>query len=505
MAEKLPDKLVVPTRADLIAQFLADVRWRAPNTGIADGQLANIDAAVIADMLLPVYGEAVRQDAGLGLDDKEGAALEQVAVDRGLPARLPATGAAGFVIPDVGTGGAFIPADTICKHKDTGAQYRVVLSKLYLSGDPVPVVGITTGPSTNQAALTVLQWVSPPAGLGINAQVFRNSDGSGLYGGHEAETEQALRARIRASTANPAVSGNDAAYQLATQQTPGVAVQAAFTYPCIAGPGTTSVVFLLRPTNPGDNRVPNATQVALARAWVTGQMPKDDTCSWATITTVSVTPILKVRWAQTVAAWLDGVTWPPYDADTYVIDGPSSPGGAPSPTAFAVKSATGSPVTPQAGQSIALFDRTALKWRRKTILSVTGAASPWTITVDTTNGASDTSYTPADLDPVSPWSDSLDLLTLPVASYFDTLGPGEELNTLLGPFYDEGYRQRRSPVSPQFWPSVLTSHMVRGVEDLAAVESVTVASPAIPVDTPGGTAGTVAKLYVLGQMAVYAA
>lgn len=504
--EILPDALVVPTRAELIAQYLADVAFRAPNEAIAQGQLANLDAALDADMVLPLYGESVRQGEGVGLEAQTFEQLQDTAASKGLPSLLSAVGAIGFVIADATVGGAFITLGQICKHPQTNAQYQCTLSRLYLPGDTVPVSGITTGPSTDQDAGTILQWVNPPAGLGVNAVVFENSDGSGLTGGKDTETREELIARIQDANAHPAASGNDASYQQITMQTPGLGVEAVFTHPCIQGPGTSAIVFLIRPSAAGGSRIPNAAQISLARAWVTGQMPKDDSIAWSTLTATNAFMWLKVRWAQGVARWLDGVPWPvlPSDLNPYYVDYATSPGGAATATVFAIKTITGDVlVAPQVGQTIAFFDRANKVWVRKRIGVVTGA-NPYTITVDLTDGSSDATFVPVDQAVPSPWSDSLQLITDPLIDYFDTLGPGEQIST----FFDEGYRQKRNPPSPTSWPYTVTSKATLGIEEQDAIESITIAVPTTPFVTPVGTAGVNSNLTILstvfGSVAVFA-
>lgn len=498
----LPDVLTVPTRDELIAQYLADVAFRAPNAAIAQGQLANLDAALDADMVSPLYGESVRQGEGVGLEAQTFEQLQDTADSKGLPRLLSAVGAVGFVIADAAVGGAFITLGTICQHPQTGAQYQCTLSALYLPGASVPVIGVTTGPSTDQAAGTALQWVTPPPGLGVNAVVFENSDGTGLSGGKDSETREELITRIRNANAFPAAAGNDASYQQLTMQTPGLGIEAVFTYPCAQGPGTTALVFLIRPSAPGGSRIPNAAQISLARAWVTGQMPKDDSVAWSTMTPSLNVVTYKIRWAQGIARWTDGVPWPPLPSDLnpYLVSYADSPGGTATPTVFALKTTTSDTlVAPQVGQTIGFWDQPTGLWYRKRIGVVTGA-NPYVITVDQTSGSSDTSFTPGDGQLASPWSDSLKLVSDTVVDYFDSLGPGEQLSV----FFDDGYRQKRNPPSPQSWPYTITSKITLGAEELSAVESLILTSPVTPSVTPVGTVGVNSRLSQMITLGTFA-
>lgn len=172
------------------------------------------------------------------------------------------------------------------------------------------------------------------------------------------------------------------------------------------------------------------------------------------------------------------------------------------PTATACTVGTTDPgyVAPQVGQTIALFDRANMRFVDKKILTV-AVVSPgiWTLTFDTTNGASDTTFTPAVGDYVMPWSDSLPILIDPVAAFYETLGPGEQFAT----FFDEGYRQRRYPSSPTSWPNEITSRLSTPLEQLSAIDTVLVKSPALPYATPVGVVGVSSNLLEMGKLAVY--
>lgn len=497
----LPTALVVPSRDDLAGQFKRDLQIRSTAIAVADGSIADVEAKVYADAMLPIYGEAVRQSTTGTLDGKSLAEVMQEAADSGLPAQLPAAGASGFVVAAGATGGGFLTAGAEIRNLATGKRYMATVSGLYTPGSLVPLTGIDTGPSSNVAAGTILTWTSPPPGIDASAAVFAESDGSGLSGGRDAETAQEIRDRIRASRAAPAASGNDAAYQAAVIATPGIAVQAAFTYPAISGPGSNCVLFLLRPTAPGGSRIPNNAQIGLVKGYVTGQMPKGDSVTYGTVTTQPINVSMTVVWANGVAQWTDGITWPPYDAGQAATISNAITTTI-TATAFDVRASL-SWALPQVGQTLALLDRTNLVFVRKRILTVADhrvAIGVVSITVDTSNNASDTQFTPAIDDLVSPWSDSLNLLPALVATYFDGLGPGEQVST----FFDNGYRQKRSPVDPQFWPESLTTKALIPILELAAVSDAEIRSPVLPFSPTTGTPGVSSNLLALGLLGVYA-
>ena len=493
----LPTALVVPTRDELVAQNKRNMQLRAPTAAVTNGALADIDAAVIADAVLPLYGESARQSDARTLDGKTGTDLQQEAIDMGQPGQLAAAGAVGFVVISGSSGN--ITAGAEIKNLLTGKRHMATATGLYVAGGLCPVVGIDTGPTSNVAAGTVLTWTSPPAGILGPAAVFQNSDGSGLTGGRDAEKDEEIRARIRAVRAAPAVSANDAAYQAAVIATPGLAAQAAFTYPAILGPGSTCVLFTLRPAKTGATRIPNNAQIGLVRGYVVGQMPKDDSATFGTIVAQPTAVALTISWATGVAQWTDGVPWPPYDSTgIYKIS------TVVNALSFSVSTASASPVAPQVGQNIALYDVVNAKFVQKRILTV-GGANPYTLTIDTSGNASDTAFTPIVTDQVSPWSDSLNLLPAIVSGYFDTLGPGEQVNTGVTPFFDAGYRQKRSPADPQFWPESLTNKILLPVLVLPAISNATVVSPALPYSPTAGTLGVSSNMLTLSGLAAYPA
>lgn len=506
MPTTTPDKLAVPARSDLVSRYKSDFNFRAPQVSTAEGTLPDIDANVTADLLLPIWVESSRQADATALSGMNQAQLDAVCTAMGIPTNLPAVGSAGFVAVVTATGGANIPAGAEIRDLNSGLRWACAAAGIYNStgaspNNLVPVTGLDVGPQTNVAAGKVLTWTSPGPGLSSQATVFQNSDGSGLSGGSNQETTDEQRARITESRANPAVSANDAAYQLAMTKTPGMAVQAPFTWPCILGSGTTAAAGLLRPTSPGAGRIMTAAQVGLMKAWVVGQMPKDDSAFFVTVLPQAVDLVLAVTWAKGTASWADGgAAWPPRAAATY----PYTVLANATATAFRVSTSDPGAVAPQPGQTVGFFVLSNLVtapnqvFVQKRILSVTGS-NPWTITVDTTFAASDRSYAPASGQRVMPWSDSLIQLVQPVVNYFETLGPGEMLSV----FFDEGYRQQRSPPDPQSWPMAVTTRMLVPIEELAAVQNVAIASPGTPFYPSVGVQGATVNLLTLNSISAY--
>lgn len=485
--DDLPGELILPTRQEIHDRWIRDYALRNPGTDTGQGTQPDIDAWTFADQASPLYANA--RTAALASDPTQvsGKELDTRAGADGVE-RLPAQGASGFVQIEASAGGGLIQAGDECVYQ--GLRFAALATAIYQDGAQVAVQAVDAGPATNLRPDTVLAWASPRPGVGPRATVVDASDGEGLTGGRAAETEDEYRERWLATKRRRPASGNDVEIQDAIEKTPGVPVERAFTYPAIRGPGTTGFVFTLR--SGGASRVPNAAQVATVLSRIETVFPADDQFFGATLQSERVNVALRVAWAPGARGWADVAPWPTYhagagaivvtaatDALRFTLDGNRS-------------------VAPRAGQTIAFFDRSRRAFVRKRLATVTGAG-PWAIVCDTAHGASDASYAPVVGQRACPWSDSLESLAEPIASYMRSLGPGEQVAT----FFDPGRRQRRSPASPREWPSEISTRIVIPVLALPAVFNATLLEPTLPHTTPVGLPGTLSYLLELGDFAAF--
>jgi uncharacterized phage protein gp47/JayE len=465
--DNLPGEIVLPTRDDIIARWKRSLKIRVPDADVSDNTQPDVQARIRADALLPIYSSTKTIGANAVLEEAVGQAVDQWGEREGVGTRREAVGASGFVIIAASLGGGTIPVGDVLTDDDTGLKYKCIREQLYTNGSLCPVEGIDTGPGSNVDAGHSLKWSSPRPGIGQIAVVSEATDGSGLTGGREVESDDEYKSRILAAKAERAASGNDADYQQTAGETPGVSVQQVFTIPCVVGPGTTCVLTTVRPLTPGGSRIPNATQRSLIEAHVVGEMPGDDGAFHGEIAEESADVVFTVAWDPDAQGWSDVVPWPPYYPPA---SGPLRAivvNTAASPSSFVLKTADSvytSVAQPQPGQTIAFYDSPKAKFRRKRILSVVGTG-PWTITADTSNDASDTGYTPVVGQRATPWSESLDALLPKLLTYFDGLGPGEQFAT----FYDVGRRQRRQPAAPKQWPHTLTAKALEGALDIPEI------------------------------------
>jgi uncharacterized phage protein gp47/JayE len=494
--EGLAATLIVPGRDDEGSRYTQDVTVRNPGADVTEGSQPYIDGQILADMTAPQYANAVTIANDASRQTRTGAQLDEDGVELGVP-RNPAVGASGAVIVSTGpTGSTALAGDTLTIN---GFQYQVTQTLFVTDGQIVPVTGVSTGPGTDQAAGAAGTWTANRPGMNAGVVVYEQADGTGLSGGDDIESDADYRIRLDEAAANPAASGNDAQYQQLTTKTPTVAVQQAFTFPGIMGPGSTCVLFTLRPNQPGANRIPSAAQILAAQSWVTGQMPIDDQAYWGTITPNYVNVNLQIAWAQGAEDWVDAQPWPPYvgSGGEIAVNG-SFPA---TPTSFYLTGNNGSNAAPVPGQTIGMLDLPNLTFRPKKILTVTVSGTNWIITVDASSGASDTSYTPYAGQIVGPWSASLQSIVTAVVSYFDTLGPGEQLAD--SDFVDPGLRQRRSPPDPASWPSTLTNRILLPIFAVTTVEDVELLDPTIPYDCPVGSPGVYSYMSKLLNLACF--
>lgn len=495
--EDLPNGFTVPTRSEIRDKFQRDYILRKPGAPTGEGSEAFIDGSVIADALGPLYADAVSIGRGANLDDMTREQLKAECRAIGIPEELPESAATGFVLITASAGGVFIDTGRQLVDEARNIKYRCLTADTYYDGRAVPVIGVDKGPTTNIPAGTRLKWNNPPAGLGNIATVQGDADGNGLTGGRAAESDSDIANRIKSARRDPKAGGNVAHVRDLVKEAGknlGIAIEEVWVYPCITGSGHYCYVFTLRPGTPGDSRLPNATDLAAVRAYVTGALPEDDGIFSGEIIEDPVTVKLKVIWAKKPGiGWVDQNPWPRY-ADAFYVSSVSSA------TTFVVKSDATGPAAPEVGKTFAFYDSTERTFVRKRILTVaTAGIGQWTLTIDGTNNASDVVYQPSVNELMCPFSPSLDLLVQPLLDEVAKLGPGEQVDD----FFDEGYRQRRVPENPVESPSDLRHNTFDKVDDLPQVHDVDVLAPTLPVAPSVGVPGASSSLLVVERILAF--
>lgn len=507
MAE--PD-IILPEHDDIATDFRD--AWEARGAqgsparviDTSEGTLPYKISKAAADVVMPLYANhnAIAQSflvRNMTGDRLERYAREKLEENEDGSIRLPATGAAGYFEADkIAAGGSFILAGTMLIHRATNTRYEVTTEGTYLDGEALPIRGISTGPSTNLDADTVLVFDSPPAGCSQGGKVLAQNDGTGalvgLTGGRVAETDEELQQRVIYSQKNPEAAGNSAEVVTQAQKTGGVPVQKAFAIPAWFGPGSISVPFVLRP-DASISRIPNNAHRAAVTAQLRSKFPADYSITVPFVLAQSFTLAIGVSWISTARGFMDLNPWPAYiQGDPVVVDG--------IPTSTALRATTGTDTTtPIVGQTVALFDKTVNKFRRKRIKTVTEVVPnrSWDLEFDTSLSISEV-FTPAVGALISPYSLSLQRLVPQMIAYVRTLGPGEMFASLPDP----GGRQRRWPFSPDEWPSVVTNEaIVNAAKASGAVSDSVVFLPSVPYATDVGTPGVSVYLLQLSDFGVF--
>ena len=505
----IPENLYTPTR-DAEKQANLD-SWVARHTSadptravdVSPGSFPDVASEVIADMVMPLYGNQVAISKRWLIentfgDDLQRLAFELLGDEEGL--RLAATGATGFVeATQIVAGGASFLTTTTLRDPTTQVQLRVLVAGVYQDGDPIPVIGVTSGPASNLAALTSLQFESPPPGCSLTAKVLEQNDGTGtlvgLTGGRDAETDAELQQRLISAKQNPRAAGNSAQVVAVAQRTAGVPVQKAFTVTAWMGGGSTSVPFLIRP-DANSTRIPNSTQRGLVEADLKNAFPADWTITVPSILAQLFSVALGVTWIDPARTWVDVSPWP-----EYVPADPVSVISVTNSLAMRVGTTATDTTTPVVGQTFALFDLAGQTFKRKRIsaVSVVVANRQWDLTLTDALGASD-AYEPAVGALLSPWSQSLPRLVSPIVAYSRTFGPGEQFASLPDP----GERRRRWPFPETEYPSTVSNEgLVGAARASGAIADVEVLAPATPYATTVGVPGLVNYLLVLSDLAVF--
>jgi hypothetical protein len=495
--------LIVLTRDAIARKFTRDwafwQRQADPTRPVDVGPktLPSILGRVVADILLPVSANAITIARATLVRGATGDRLTAIGESRGVY-RQPATGATGYVQIAASAGGGVLVEGDELVDPTTGLRFQVLVTDLFQSGADVPIQAIDTGPAGNLDAGTVLVFSNPRPGVGAKASILPQGDGSGLSGGHDAETDDEYAARIIEQQSNPPASGNAAEYIRETERTPGVPVEKAWVIPAWGGPGTTCVIFTVRADASGGKRTPNSVQLGQVEANLRAFFPGDDSIAVAAVLSVPIPIAVSVTWRKNAAGWVDNIPWPPF-----VDSAPVAVDAAGARTSAALRASTSVPIAaPLPGQTVGLYDFRSGTFKRKrvAVVATVTAGRSWDLTFDTTNNASDL-YVPSPQQLLSPWSDSLNLLPGAVIDFMRRLGPGEQFST----FPDPGVRRRRQPESPISWPNTIgNADLVGAIKATRPVSDVTLLLPAqTPYPTPVGAPGVFVGLFMLGQLAVF--
>lgn len=491
--DKFEGKIAVKTREQVRDEWLESYKLWKPDADTGPKSFPFIEASAFADGQMASYANAEYFGDATSPFTTRGKALDEELAAAGAP-RKPATGAIGWVTVATSSGGSNVVQGDLLKYKASGKLYQALQTQAVVDGQEIVVQCVSTGPDTNVAAGSELEWRSPRPGMSKIAVVFENTDGSGLSGGALEETDEEAQQRLADLRQHPAVAGNDAEVIQFVEKITGIAIQKAFCYSAVNGPGTKSVFFTMRPSVPGGSRVPSGAVVALVESMIKDAFPWDDGIFVGSFTEEEIAPIFQVTWKAAAPSFVDAAPWPAYASDPVAVDGAVAIGA----TQFRATTSVDT-TTPAVGQSIGLYDADQRKFVRKVIsaVAVIVANRSWTLTFSSSSALSDKAFVPADGALISAWSDSLDETVAPTLAYFDRQGPGE----LFASFPDPGRRKRRfPPPEPDVWPSRIENRIVDGL--FAVVADAELAAPAVPLSAPVGTPPLIAALHRLSDLCV---
>lgn len=502
--DDLPGKLETPARDEIATGYRRDYKLVSPESDTSDGSQPDVQAKTLAVTLLPVYSNGVLIANAINEDAATGVRLDRVGARYGVT-RPKAKGASGYVSVSAAEGGGTIQAGDELKNRQSGKRYEAAETKFVNDGTPIRVRGKDTGPATNLEPGVSLQWSNPRPGVGPLATVQDDGEGNGLIGGADVADDASFLLVIQEARRNPPNADNDAMVQRTVSETPDVAVQQCFTYPCWLGPGTLAYAFTLAtPTNGNpESRIPIPAQCTSTLAWLTSQLPSDDSYFVAQIVKFAASVSFRVEWEAGALGWADAAPWPAFAPDGLA---PGSAGAIVvtsqfSATQFTLGTDNGDytgVIQPQVGQTIGFFDWIgALKFRAKRIKAITGTG-PWVIETDLV--VSDQTYSPLFGQRAMPWADSLVDLVTPVLKYFNQLGPGEMFDT----FPSDGRRRRRMPRAPKKYPQMVTSSLETPIRALGSISSADLLpGPGVGIMPPTGTPGLTVNMFTLGDLCAF--
>jgi len=250
-----------PTLAEIVNRVRADVISRLTQDEVLRRSDAEVYARVLAGVTHGLYGFIEWISRQVIYDTSEGEYLERWASIWGV-ARKPAA-AAGGTATLTGLVGAVVPSGTLWQALD-GVQYRSTADVSFVSTTAqVSLEAVVPAAAGNRAAGQLLTIASPVAGVQPGALAAE------LGGGADAESDDALRARLLQRIQTPPHGGAAADYRAWALEVPGVT--RAWCYPLELGPGTVTVRFM-RDDDSG-SAIPDAGEVALVQAYINERRP----------------------------------------------------------------------------------------------------------------------------------------------------------------------------------------------------------------------------------------
>ncbi len=376
-----------PTPDEILNQLLSDIRYQYARIGVdvnvSRGSEIYIRSKALASRVSIAIANNQISLSKLSPLTSTGDTLSELAGVYGISRRAATAAAGNVIVTVIGGGTVTIPAGFACTSPD-GIQYQTSVSSTVLNGEAVAVAAVSFGKNTDQAALAVLTWDNASIGnLGQNCTV----DSGGIDGGADEDDDDTLRARLVERLSYPAEGGNWAQVkQLAEKSS--AAVQSAFIYTAVRGPGSYDVAL----SKVGTDRQLSLSNVNTVAAAILAEMPGSADLNCTSVAPEYVDAIIDARLPLPVNAggvgdgWRDATPWPSISEAPGVYAQVTSVANLLTVSQITVDSTSADP--PKAGDRFGIWNPGGGangdgEMAEFAILAVGGGSGAYVITIDT--------------------------------------------------------------------------------------------------------------------------
>ena len=347
------DNEFYPKPSEVLNQMLADLRFGFDVIGITKNIRPNSEAFIRAKSVADRVSIAIANNQISSNDfnplDAEEEALERLAAVFGV-FRREASQAAGFVIVGVTNGPIGIPGG-FAATGPTGEGLEVVTggAPAVSEGDVVELLSVEGGADQNIAAGKQVTWDSAAIGQLNPVAVV---DVGGIDGGADEDNDDTLRRRLIQRLSFPQVGGN-VAQVAAFAEAATAAIQVAFVFAAVRGPGSYDVAIVKK----GGDRTLSTAIINLAAANIVANMPGHTRLNVTSVNAQEIDVVIEIGLPNPVNAggagggFRDAVQWPS-TAETGVNVLAEIIGLG--PNSITVNSTTSD--TPKAGQRFGIWD-----------------------------------------------------------------------------------------------------------------------------------------------------
>ena len=252
-----------PSLATIVDRVRTDVLSRLSTDDVLRRADSEVYARVMGGVAHGLYGFIDWLAKQIMVDTAEVEYLERWCSIWGITRKVaaPATGTVTFAVQ----AGAVIAAGTLVQALD-GVQYITTADATVAAPTATaPVVAVVAAAASNRAGGQSVSMVSPIVGVQSTATAGL------LSGGADAETDDAMRARLMARIQEPPHGGAASDYPAWALAVPGVT--RAWVYPQELGLGTVTVRFVRDGDGTGAAIIPDGTEVAAVQAYIDQRRP----------------------------------------------------------------------------------------------------------------------------------------------------------------------------------------------------------------------------------------